>query len=610
MNNRKGLELLAPAKNADYGEVAIRYGADAVYIGAESFGARAAAGNSIADITRLCDYAHRFSAKVYATLNTIIFENELDDAYKLAVALYNAGCDALIVQDMAFLKMDLPPIRLFASTQAHNYELERIRFLEQVGFDRIILARELSLKQINAIRQGTEVDLEFFVHGALCVSFSGQCYISSYKTGRSGNRGECSQMCRLKYDLLDDSGNNLIKDKYLLSPKDLNLSNYIGELANAGISSFKIEGRLKDLNYLKNITAYYRQKIDAFIESSDFYTKDSIGSCHFDFNPQPERSFNRGFTDYNINGEVSNLVNTDSPKSFGMKLGKVIRTFNDKIFIRTNEKIISGDGLCFVGKDGRMDGFFVNETGDNYFIPNKIVTITEGTVIYRNQDYSFEKVLERDRTERYIGISIVSKKINELNYEFTVTDETGISASITISGKSKANNIDSIRCKTIEQISKTGNTIFKLNAIELNDFDLFLSISEINELRRQLLEKLITKRVESYQRISRTSFANSVVTVSDNSLDYSSNIANSLAEEFYLEHQFKIFEKAYELLDDKSNKVLMTTKHCLKKEIGRCPRTTSDQKLSNDKLFIRNSGRLYSLEFDCNECLMKIKAIQ
>ena len=347
----KMLELLSPAKNLEYGITAIDFGADAVYIGAPKFSARINASNSLSDIERLCSYAHRFHSKVFVALNTIIFDNELEEVEKLIHKIHEAGADALIIQDMGILEMNLPPIELHASTQCHNFDLNKIKFLENVGFSRVILSREMSLDYIKQIRSSTNIELEAFVHGALCVGFSGQCYMSAFNGSRSGNRGECAQPCRLSYDLLDENKNVIIKNKQILSLRDLNLNAHIAELANAGVSSFKIEGRLKDLNYVKNITALYRKKLDEIIENNNSYKKASLGQFSFNFEPDASKSFNRGFTTYFFH-ERSEKISANTSKSIGKKLGKIIEVGENYFKIDTNEIISNGDGLCWFAENG------------------------------------------------------------------------------------------------------------------------------------------------------------------------------------------------------------------------------------------------------------------
>lgn len=604
MINKRNIELLAPAKNAELGMTAIRYGADAVYIATQNYGARNGAGNDIEDIERLCKYAHQFNAKVYATLNTILYDDELEKAKLTAIDLYNAGVDAYIIQDMAFLMMDIPKLPLFASTQVHNYEAAKIKFLELSGISRIILARELNLKQIQDISNSVNAELEFFVHGALCVSFSGRCYLSHNATGKSGNRGECRQLCRLKYDLLDSKKNVIIKDKHLLSLKDLNLSDYIEQLLNAGISSFKIEGRLKDENYIKNITAYYRQKIDEAIANNDAFAKSSHGIVRHTFEPMPERSFNRGFSNYFIEGGSSELANFDTPKSLGQFLGKVIDIDANTFKIDTSEQISNADGLCFTGHDGVFDGFYVNKITDGYITPNKDINIRIGTSIYRNYDYSFDKILENDKSERKLTIKFAVDISNDyLKVSAFDNRNNHISGDISYQVSDNHKNIETL----VTQLKKTGNTIFNVEDVEINfSKAVFVPISEINKLRRDLLEKLSRKIIENHQRqIIERNNAKGEFPASE--VDYSENVSNSLAEEFYKKSGVKVKEKAFELIDDRKGKVLMMTKYCIKREIGQCIKEQYRASNAEDML-ISDGKRTYKLEFNCQKCVMKVLA--
>ncbi|HOQ49637.1 MAG TPA: U32 family peptidase, partial [Candidatus Kapabacteria bacterium] len=457
MNNVRYIELLSPAQNLEYGIAAINYGADAVYIGANKFGARASVGNSTKDIEKLCRYAHLYNAKVYATLNTILYENELEQARNLVFELYDAGIDAIIIQDTAFLMMDLPPIQIFASTQMHNYELERIKFFDKIGISRFILARELNLKQIQEIRENIKAELEFFVHGALCVGLSGRCYASFHSTGYSGNRGECKQICCLRYDLFDAKGNTIIKQKHLLSLKDLNLSDYLEKLVDAGISSFKIEGRLKDINYVKNITAFYRKKIDELIERKQDIKKTSKGNIYLHFEPNPARTFSRGFTNYFIDDNHSKKANFETPKSIGQFIGVVSKVDKNKILIDTNEVIHNADGLCYFTENG-LEGFLVNKVENKWVIPNKQLKIEIGVKIYRNQDYEFEKLLSQNKTRRKLPIDIELNIENEYLKIKYLYEDMYAESKIAFETSSNPKQIDIIE----NQLRKTNDTPFEI----------------------------------------------------------------------------------------------------------------------------------------------------
>ena len=400
----KSIELLSPARNLECGIAAVDHGADAVYIGAPRFGARAAAGNSVEDIGELCNYAHRFGVKVYAAVNTLLFENELDEARLLAWDLYRVGVDALIIQDTVFLEMDLPPIPLHASTQMDNRTAEKVLWLKNQGFNQIVMARELSLEQIRDIHEAVpEVRLEAFVHGALCVSYSGRCYASEYCFGRSANRGECAQFCRLPFSLQDAKGHTLIKDKYLLSLKDMNRQKYLEEMLDAGVQSFKIEGRLKDISYVKNVTASYRQALDAIMKRRPEFVRSSFGTSTYTFTPDLSRSFSRGNTNYFLKGRTNDLASPDTPKSRGREVGRVKEIRNGLIIVSSTETFSNGDGLCFLDAEGRLQGFRVNRAEGNHLYPASMPNVRKGDLLWRSFDQQWERLMSGQTAERRIS---------------------------------------------------------------------------------------------------------------------------------------------------------------------------------------------------------------
>jgi len=600
-NKIREIELLAPAKNLHLGMEAVNAGADAVYIGPEKFGARLAAGNAITDIEKLVKYAHKFSVKVFATVNTILFDGELNKAENLIWDLYNCGVDAIIFQDLALLAMHLPPIELHASTQTNNFELERIKFFDSLGIDRIILARELSLTQIRDIKAQVSAELEFFVHGALCVSLSGQCYLSQAITGRSANRGECSQPCRSKYNLLDESGELLIKNKHLLSLKDLNLSEYISDLIDSGINSFKIEGRLKNLEYVKNVTAFYRQKIDEVILNRNDLKRASIGESDINFTSDLGKSFSRGFTNYFIENKREKLSTFNTAKSIGEDLGEV--KFIRKNYFRLQQSDIivnNGDGLCFFNSNDELEGFLVNDVKNGMIKFPKDCDIRKKTHIYRNYDKRFTDELRNNifrkiyfdlkifQTEKYICFEVIAENnvkcdIKILN-EFDETKE-----------KSKYESI------LIKAFSKTGNTIFKLKNVknEMNKL-LFIPISKLNLIRRELLKKLEDELGNSFvrkqpkEKLLRNYYTDTV--------DFSHNISNKLAEKIMTDLAVKVTEYSPEITKNYYNKPLMICKYCVRKEMDICSQKTKE----NTKLYLENNGIRYLLEFDCKKCQMKI----
>ena len=478
-NMKRKVEILAPAKNLVQGMAAINAGADAVYIGAPQFGARSNATNSVEDIAKLVQYAHLFKAQVFVVMNTILYEHELDDCKKLIHELYAIKVDALIVQDMAIMEMDLPPIVIHASTQANNRDPKHVKFLADAGMKRVVLARELNLDQIKEISEASDVELEFFVSGALCVSFSGNCYMSIANGERSANRGSCAQNCRLPYNLIDGTGKTLIANSHLLSIKDLDLSDQLPNLIEAGVTSFKIEGRLKDIVYVKNNTSYLRKKLDAFLENNDRYQKASSGRTQYNFEAEMDRSFNRGYTNYFVNKRTEKIGSWESPKSQGQLIGKLIEIKANGYVIENYEKLNNGDGLYFVNENGEPDGAQVNIIVNNIVVPNFIKPIKSGTLIYRNSDASFNKLVEReDSTIRKIGVRLKFTETAE-GFQLQAIDEDGhISISCLISDKEIAKNTESTIPNIKKNLSKTGNTPFIVDdiAIEFTD-NWFLPIS-------------------------------------------------------------------------------------------------------------------------------------
>lgn len=554
---KEKLELLAPAKDKETGITAIQCGADAVYIGANKFGARSSAGNTLEDIKELVQFANKYWAKVYVTINTLFSDDEILAARELIHRLYDIGVNAIIVQDMGILELDLPPIPLFASTQCHNNTWQKVDFLEKVGFQRVILARELSLEQIKEIKSKTNIDLEFFVHGSLCVSYSGQCYLSYVNGGRSGNRGECAQPCRKKYTLTDSNRKILAKDKYLLSLKDLNLSDCLDELADAGISSFKIEGRLKDINYIKNIVSYYRHKIDKT-------------TPEFDFNPN--KTFNRGYTKYFLTGKNRDITAFDSPKHMGEPMGNI-----------ENAKLNNGDGITYYDENGELHG-------TNW--PGKV---KNSTIIYRNHDHEYIKKLKSLKSERKIKIKI------ELNREFLkFTDKNGNAGQYDITEAfEQAQNRNMAVKNLAKQLSKLGDTLFAAEEIIVStDFVPFIPISILNEMRRKAADALLEERLRNYPR-KKFKITPNNYPYPEKTVDYRANILNSQAREFYQRHGVEITEQAAESGTLMTGKKLMTCKHCLKYQFGLCG--TKDK-----TLYLKDEKTTYKLEFDCNKCEMSV----
>lgn len=580
------LELLAPAQNKECAIAAIDFGADAVYIGATNFGARKSASNTINEIKEVVEYAHKFYVKIYVTINTILNDSELEEAVLLIHQLYEIGVDAIIVQDMGLLEKKLPPIPLFASTQCNITTPEKVQFLSDAGFSRIILARELSIQQIKEISNKTNAEIETFVHGALCVSYSGQCYFSFANGGRSANRGECAQPCRKKYTLIDENGTIIAKDKHLLSLKDFNASEKLQTLADAGVTSFKIEGRLKDVNYVKNVVGFYRQQLDKIAP------KTSSGKIFFDFTPALEKSFNRGFCEYFLE-KRSKCFNFSTPKSLGEKVGKVFKS-KQEYFEYVGEKLNPQDGLCWLD-DGELKGFLVNKVIENKIFPNKYIDIPKGTELFRNFDFEFQKRLANSKTCRKIAVNFII-----FDDKILVTDENGNSADIKITSFSSAQNTKKMKETLTAQLQKTGESDFFVNEILFNTTKIrFIKISELNNLRRQLLAHLMTVRLNNYNRPQPKQIAHPLAPFCE--MNFSANVHNKSARNFYEKCGCKITENSMESTKNIYKKPLMRTKHCLKFAFGMCKNET--------KLFlIDEKGKKYALNFDCKSCEMSIFA--
>jgi 23S rRNA 5-hydroxycytidine C2501 synthase len=604
MEKHSQIELLAPARDLESGLAAINHGADAVYIGAPRFGARAAAGNSLEDVATLISHAHKYWARVYITLNTLLFDHELEDAHSLITRLYEAGADALIFQDMGLLELDLPPIPLFASTQTHNYDLAKIRFLEGIGIQRVILARELSARQIAAIRETTTIELEAFIHGALCVSFSGQCYFSEVVKGRSANRGECAQMCRLPYSLIDSRGNILAENQHVLSLKDLNLSDYLSELIAAGVTSFKIEGRLKDVHYVKNITAFYRARLDAIMAGQPSLRPSSSGSTTFTFAPDPSRSFSRGFTQYFFKRRTREMVSLRTPKSLGATLGQITSVTSTSFTVRTSEILHNGDGICFFDGDDELQGVNINRVEGEDVFPNSMEGIEPGTILYRNHDHEFTRQLRGKTSARRIGVALSFEESTE-GFVLLATDEDGITAQSTIAhAKVPATNADRARNTIQTQMSKMGETIFAPTEFRyVPETVYFLPISLLNSLRRSCIEALEVERAKSYPRCEH-SFVPNALPYPDKTLDQYANVVNDKAEAFYRRHGVNEIARGVELQSSHSGTTLMTTKYCLKYQFDLC----DGERSASEELFLTDGKRRYRLDFDCGRCVMKIVA--
>jgi putative protease len=606
---KKKIEILSPAKNLIQGMAAINAGADAVYIGAPQFGARSNATNSLEDIEELVKYAHLFKAQVFVVVNTILYDHELEDCKKLIHQLYAIGVDALIVQDMAIMEMDLPPIVIHASTQANNRDPKHVKFLKDAGMKRVVLARELNLDQIKDISKETDVELEFFVSGALCVSFSGNCYMSIANGERSANRGSCAQNCRLPYNLVDGTGKTLIANSHLLSIKDLDLSNQLPNLIEAGITSFKIEGRLKDMVYVKNNTSFLRKKLDAFLENNDHYQKASSGRTFYNFEAEMDRSFNRGYTDYFVNKRTEKIGSWESPKSQGQLIGKLIEVKANGYVIENSELLNNGDGLFFLNENNEPDGAQVNIIINNIVVPNTFKPLKPGTVIYRNSDANFNRLVEReDSAIRKIGVTLHFTETTT-GFQLVAKDEDGHeSVSSFEAEKEVAKNEESTIPNIKKNLSKTGNTPFIVDDIQVTfSNNWFLPISKINEIRRIVLEQLIDVRVNEYQRIELP------ITKTDHpypvsQLDFTYNVSNQMARNFYKRHGVTDIEKAFELQWDPGKSRVMVTKYCVKYELGKCARFQRDTMGEKvvEPLILKQGELEYKLKFNCKPCEMEI----
>lgn len=607
------LELLAPAKNADYGIEAIRHGADAVYIGGPAFGARATAGNSVEDIARLCTYAHQYHAQVFVALNTILMDNELADAEKLIWQLYEAGADALIVQDMGVLQLNLPPIALHASTQMDNRSPEKVAFLEQVGFSQVVLARELGLSQIRDVAAHTNMQLEFFIHGALCVAYSGLCNLSHSFSNRSANRGECSQMCRLPGNLKTRQGDVLAQNEHLLSLKDNNQTENLEALIDAGIRSFKIEGRLKDLSYVKNVTAHYRQKLDAIMARRPEFKASSHGRCEHSFIPDPEKTFNRGSTDYFVNERSQGIKDFRSPKYIGEEVGKVVSIGKDFIQVSSTHEFNNGDGLAFFPanfamakqSDDKLQGLRVNRAeGLKLHILQVPKDLKVGMTLYRNHNQAFEALLSKESSKRIIGVDLRLSDTQD-GLALTLTDIYGLTATVNlVVEKTPATDVDKTLQNTRTQLGKLGSTDFVARSISIDTAQAwFLPASVLNGLRRDGVAALEAARAQGYVRpLPWKHNQDAVYPVKH--LSYLGNVANEKAKDFYQRHGVIEIQDTYEKNGVTEDVPLMITKHCLRFNFNLCPKEVPGIKA--DPMVLEIGNDVLKLVFDCPKCEMMV----
>ncbi len=626
------LELLAPARDADIGIEAVLHGADAVYIGGPSFGARAAADNSVQDITRLARFAHRFNSRIFVTLNTILRDDELEPARKLAWQLYDAGVDALIIQDMGLLELDLPPIQLHASTQTDIRTPEKARFMQDCGLSQIVLARELTLPQIAAIdaalgsrnSPGRSV-LEFFIHGALCVAYSGLCYISHAHTGRSANRGDCSQACRLPYEVKDAQGRIVAHDKHVLSMKDNNQSDNLRALIDAGIRSFKIEGRYKDMAYVKNITAHYRMLLDEILDERPELARSSSGHSTFSFTPDPNQNFNREFTDYFVQGRKDDIGAFDTPKNPGQSVGWVSKVNPDHLELTTDKpgtQLNNGDGLCYYDLQKTLVGLQINRaesTGQpaiwKLWPKDPMASFKDlrpDVPVNRNRDMQWTRTLDKKSAERLIDLYIALRDDGH-SLTLELMDADGLSGSATLDGPFQvANDPTQSETKLRDGLQRLGDTIFKPVSVTLSlSQQWFIPASQLNALRRSAVEALMAARETAWQRLPRATPVSPPVTYPEDSLSYLANVFNEQARDFYAKHGVKIIDAAYESHEEAGEVSLMITKHCVRFSLNLCPKQTKgvtgvQGTVRAEPLQLINGKEKLTLRFDCKPCEMHV----
>ena len=606
MRQSTNIELLSPAKNLECGLAAIDHGADAVYIGAPKFGARAAAGNSLDDIAKLVEYAHLFNVRIYVTVNTILKDEELEETEQLIWQLYRLHVDALIVQDMGITRLNLPPIPLHASTQMDNRTPEKVRFLTDAGFRQVVLARELTLEEIRHIHETCpDVALEVFVHGALCVSFSGQCYASQACFGRSANRGECAQFCRLPFNLVDANGKEIMHEKHLLSLKDMNQLDLLEELMDAGVTSFKIEGRLKDVGYVKNVTAAYRQRLDSIFKRKSEYKKTSSGTSTFTFTPDLSKSFNRGFTHYFLEGRKQDIAQFNTPKAMGEEMGRVKEVRGNMIIVAGIKPFNNGDGLCFLDSEDRLQGFRVNRVEQNkLFLQAKVPGLTPRTTLYRNLNQQFEQTLAKHSAERKIAISWALHP-TPTGFALGARDEDDNEATLVfpcekqLAEKPQRENI-------ARQLSKLGNTPYStVNGQWSTVNDYFIPSSLLSEWRRLVIEELTRLRRISYHQEVAV-WKPTKHPYLQQSLTYLGNVMNAEASAFYAGHGVKQIDDAFEKspVDDAT---VMFCKHCLRFAMGWCPTKQQGKSPYREPYYLQSlDGKIFKLVFDCKDCQMKV----
>ncbi len=603
------IELLAPAKNYDAAVAAVDHGADAIYIGGAKFGARVAAANSVEDIARAVSYAHKYGVRVYATLNTLIYESELEEAERRAREIVATGVDALIIQDMAYARMDLG-VELHASTQMCNMTGEGVQFLEELGFSRVVLERNLSLHDIERIRRVTSVELEAFIHGAICVGYSGRCLLSRSMSSRSGNRGECSQPCRLNYDLTDRAGRKIMESKHLLSVKDLNLTSRIGELIDSGVNSLKIEGRLKELSYTKNIVAHYRRVVDEVIASRKGLVRSSSGRSIVEFEPNPAKSFSRGETLYLFDGKAQNVASLETPKALGEYVGEVSARRKDSFKVSSKRELSTGDGLCYLSKDGGLVGSNINRVekdhdGSLWITLNRATGLDVGTKLHRNYDRIFESMVERSRSRRVIEVKAIVESTPQ-KFELSYIDEDGCNATAALRRNFEpAKNGEKMEQMILAQVNKSGDTIFEVKGVDTSAWwGEFITSAELATLRRETFDRLLIAREERAERMPHQIFKeNPEARYPQIELGADVGVTNSLAESLYRDHGVKQIAPALELARSLTGEQVMESSYCIRGQIGECLRRGT--KLRGD-LFLERGNQRYRLKFDCTKCRMSL----
>lgn len=620
------LELLSPARDITIAKEAILHGADAVYIGGPSFGARHNASNSLSDIAQLVEFAHLFHAKVFVTINTILHDDELEPARQLIWQLYEAGVDALIVQDLGVMEMDIPPIELHASTQTDIRTLEKAQFLSEVGFSQLVLARELNLQEIRQISQSVDAAIEFFIHGALCVAFSGQCNISHAQTGRSANRGDCSQACRLPYTLKDDEGRVVAYDKHLLSMKDNNQSANLRDLVDAGVRSFKIEGRYKDLSYVKNITAYYRQQLDEILLERPELARSSSGFTEHFFVPDPDKTFHRGSTDYFVTDRKIDIGAFDSPKFVGLPVGEILGVGKKDISVQTYEPLSNGDGLnvlykrevvgfrantvqqtCEYEQDGQMLRQYRVVPNE---MPAELKQLRPPVVLNRNLDHNWQQALQKKSAERRILVDW-QVQLDEQLLTLIATSEEGISVSVQLAGPfAAASNPEQALTQLEDNLNRLGNTIYHAQSIDVQAEQLwFVPNSQLRALRREAIEALTAARIAAHPKGSRKPVSDPPPVYPESHLTFLANVYNEKARQFYHRYGVQLIDAAYEAHEESGDVPVMITKHCLRFSFNLCPKqakgVTGVRTKVRDMQLI-HGDEVLTLKFDCKPCEMHI----